>query len=47
MIKPKKVFVFGVILCAVGGIIYYVVWARIAHATQQAVESGVLNGLGS
>ena len=45
--KPRTLAIIGMILAAAGGIIYYVVWARIAHAAQHAIESGALNGLGS
>lgn len=41
--KPRTLAIIGMILAVAGGIIYYIVWSRIAHAAQSAIESGLLN----
>ena len=41
--KPRTLAIIGMILALGGGIIYWIVWTRIAEAAKAAVESGLLN----
>ena len=43
--KPRTMAIIGLLLAIAGCVIYYIKYSQAMHAINEAVQSGILNGL--